>query len=579
MALSLECNLCSTPFELSVEELRGGVRMRPCDKCGAVCYVKKVPEGEDRIDAIELYGCQLIDKPAEGIKREVQLPAREEITGEFERAEKTTVDERTVVDEVQPHELAEPSPAARKLESDTMLGWIQEEAESKEEAALEGVVSEWKIHRLNGQTFSFHFLVALRKWVMDERITPGDTVIAGGKAEYLVENYPGTADLFEDMGAVKKRRQQVVRKRQRQQKFRVTFKHVVRRRFEMAGAAIVLAICMVIAGHFGWRQVKLQKSVATAKNYLQTFADNVDPTSVDLTMEAIEQLVWENQTNHVNEAIKALAPKIGLVRRDPKAVCLLTEGLIRRGVLVGNVTDLSNAGSLLDFMGSQGRVSFERELWNCHHRSQGLFYFSQGMLESAQTALSEYSEADNDPFALLLLAKVATDQKDYKRAKRYLGQAIDLTAGSTFFVMELAEILAMESKWDEAIAVLIDAVDREPENARLLKRLAQLYEKSGDLKEAERMYLAGLQVSERPDEFQYLLVSLYSSSNRHQDTIEAANVYLANYPKGDHFLSVQKFTDRAQSELLAKQELEEKVEERREGRSTSKARRRVWARR
>jgi predicted negative regulator of RcsB-dependent stress response len=541
--------------------------------------VKKVPEGEDRIDAIELYGCQLIDKPISGLKREVQLPTREEVTGEFDIAEKIPIDERTVVEENQPHELALPNHAREKIESGTMLGWIQEEAESREEAALEGVVSEWKIRRINGQSYSFHFLIALRKWIMEERVTSGDKVITGGGAEYLVEAYPGTADLFDNIKVMKQRRHQVVSKRRRQQKFRVTLRHVVKRRFEMAGAALVLVICMVAAGRFGWQQVKHQQVVSQAKSYLQKISDESNASSPDLSMEAIEQLVWENDSAHVNEAVKALSPKLGLVRRDPKAVCLLTEALIRRGILEGSVSDLGNASNLIAFMGRRGSVKFEKELWNCHRRAQGLFFFSQGMMESAENTLTKYKMVEEDPFALLLLAKVSIERQDYQRAKRYLAQTIELTARSTFFVMQLSEVLAIENKWQEAIAVLLDAIDREPQNPQLLARLARYYEQSGDFLEAERMYLAGMQVSDKPDKFQYLLVSLYNSNDRHKETIKAAGSYLSAYPRGEHFLNVQKFSDRAQSELIIKQELEEKVEIRRGGRTSSKARRRVWSRR
>lgn len=586
MNLKLKCNLCSTPFDLDAEKLSDDMHLHACGKCGTMSYIRR--SGDAQSPSLEFFGCglvggDLIDKSLapEFDEQEpvvektvvdasvyadspVMAPRREFAPAAVTRQEPTMIDspaQHLVMPEVEESLCTQEETIIEAPAPEAMLSWIQEEAESKEEAQLEGTVSEWKVVRANGQAYNFHFLTALRKWIMDGRIDLGDKIQTLGGASYTVENYPGTADLFKNINFMKQRRQQVLadKKKRQTRGDKVTWRHLKKRHFEMFVVASLLCFAFIFSARFAWNAYEYRRSATKGGEYLQGLSRlNMSGPSVK-DLPALTALVWSDEETAMQQANSNLTAQVGQNNRDTTKITLLAESFIRRAIISGNLAELGLARNLLDYV--KGFDPSSKALL----RAEAVYYWSQGLSQQAETRLVEYQQNIADPYGYYIHALLESDREDYQAAKRYLNQASELMPNNTTFLAALAKILEKQHKWNEAVALLSEALDKDPQNTGLLKRLGYCQEKSGNLIEAENIYRRGLQLASHPEEFQYLLVALYNSSSKFEETIKAANHYLGSYPEGTHVRLVQQLSDQAQSTLSQRRAENIKLEERRTG--------------
>ena len=122
-----------------------------------------------------------------------------------------------------------------------------------------------------------------------------------------------------------------------------------------------------------------------------------------------------------------------------------------------------------------------------------------------------------------------------------------------------------KGKWDETIVTLSDAIEYEPGNSNLFKRLAKAHEQLGNVADAEKTYQMGLQSVDQPEEFQFLLVSLYNRHKRHDDVVQAAASYFENYPDGRNYSNIIRYKNEAQEAIALAEEKAAIQEKRRQG--------------
>ena len=255
--------------------------MHSCNECGGVCYVKLMPDetvaSNEQLDGIQLHGCKLMAS---------------------EDNESTVVEKEHHEEEVVPvpgNQQLSQSPLS-EMPAGRMLTWIQEEAESREEEALKGVVSQWKIERTTGQTFNFHFLVALRKWIMDGRISVGDSIMTSAGEVYAVEQYPGTADLFSNLEVMQQRRQEVLANKRRRQQNRLSWQKFKKRHVEMSLVACTFALVLLFGVHLGWQHYELRSSIKKADNYLSGIYRIGLSDNIVEDFDVVERMLWEKRS-------------------------------------------------------------------------------------------------------------------------------------------------------------------------------------------------------------------------------------------------------------------------------------------
>ncbi len=561
MNYRFKCNLCSATFELRQEVVQGGTEMYCCDRCGNLCQVQQSQSLNVAYPgAVQLHGCELVGavqaQPLLGVVDTEEFECPVEAT-QVDREEATQVDL---------------GPQSAPAPKESMLAWIQEEAESKEEAALEGVVSQWRVTRESGQTYSFHFLVALRKWIMDGRITAGDHLLTSGGAEYVVEAYPGTADLFQNLTTAQKRRTQVLNRKRRRQFLAQKFRQFKYRRVEILLVTMLLISAMFFAGQFGWQHYAKLQSITRAETYLHGLKRlNLEPATVT-DPKMISAWVWSDQEGAIQDAIGALTAQISRYPQNLEATCLLAESFSRRAAFTGNLSELTLARNLLDYLGKHAAEA------SCLLRAEAVYHWSQGHDESARAYLRRYLAQSQDPYGFYIHALLELDNQNSQAAKNRLAQAIELLPNNTNFLLAHAKIFEQESKWDQAIALVNKALEIEPGNVTMIKRLARYYESSGDLFATAKTYKGGVQISEDPAEFQFLLVAFYRNHNDYEETIRAANHYLERYPDGQHATLVQQFHFQAEEAISS--ERQQGIDEQRQRLGlTGNTRRRLWIRR
>ena len=77
-------------------------------------------------------------------------------------------------------------------------------------------------------------------------------------------------------------------------------------------------------------------------------------------------------------------------------------------------------------------------------------------------------------------AKIALEAKQYGEAYYYLNKTIESDAENTTAYIQLAEILQMKGRDDEAIEILIAGVEKKVDKALLRDALVRLYLRTGD---------------------------------------------------------------------------------------------------
>jgi Tfp pilus assembly protein PilF len=390
-----------------------------------------------------------------------------------------------------------------------------------------------------------------------------------------------TADLFANIKVVRERRKQVLEKKKRVQKLsKIGWRHFKRRHLELFIAVSACLLLMIGVGRIGWGKYQFHQSANKGSAYLQGLSRlNMDKAIIK-DPQNLSTMLWTDDENSIQLAMNNLTNQISQNRQDYGSICLLSEGFVRKAVLSGNVHELTLARNLLDYLSVAPAKNGDQQLPKdepCRWRAEAVYYWSQGASSKAQSFVAKYLDKKPDPYGYFIRGLLAVDQQDMQVAQRDMHEASRLMPNNTVFLSAIAKLLEKNEKWNESIALLDDALRKDPNNAGLLKRLGYCYEKSGNLYEAEKIYQRGLQFTNNPEEFQYLLVSLYNNQSQHEQVVRAAHHYLDSYPEGTHQILVQQLNNQAQQVLDARQAEEAKRDSRKS--SPGSTRRRLWIRR
>ena len=190
-------------------------------------------------------------------------------------------------------------------------------------------------------------------------------------------------------------------------------------------------------------------------------------------------------TEHFREAIGSFEGVIGRAPDNLEAYVALAN------VLRGNLDDSERAEAVIDQMVSANPKAAKAYLQRSRYRR---------MIEAGEGARKDIAEAmalsPDDMEVLVMAARLAMDEKDFKRAHGYLDRARRLHPDNEQVHLRMSELLVLEGgKDNEAIEQLLKVVAGKAGDPAVLFRLAELQLKQGDLdgvgKTIKKMRAAG----------------------------------------------------------------------------------------
>ena len=149
----------------------------------------------------------------------------------------------------------------------------------------------------------------------------------------------------------------------------------------------------------------------------------------------------------------------------------------------------------------------KNDYWKKYHLAY--YYYDEGELNKAirvlQTSISTKKNINNEVYALT--AKVYYDMKEFEKAQDYALKAIDIDAAHPEALIVLGDIAQRNADLKLAESYYKKAVSKDStHNAQI--RLAQVYEKTDNVKKAKELYSKVLKVSSKAYEAYYQMALL-----------------------------------------------------------------------
>ena len=199
----------------------------------------------------------------------------------------------------------------------------------------------------------------------------------------------------------------------------------------------------------------------------------------------------------------------------------------------------------------------KNEYWKKYHLAY--YYYDEGELNKAirvlQTSISPKKNINKEVFALI--AKVYYDMKEFEKAQDYALKAVDIDQSHSEALLILGDVAQRNGDLKSAEDYYKKAVSNDTTyNAQI--RLAQVYEKTDNVKKAKELYSKVLKVSskayeayyqmallEKDRELAYLKKTLAINPNFNKAWVDLARIEVEqeSYEQALTYLGVAKYID------------------------------------
>jgi len=116
-------------------------------------------------------------------------------------------------------------------------------------------------------------------------------------------------------------------------------------------------------------------------------------------------------------------------------------------------------------------------------------YILSGKDSEGKEILEKLNEENNENSDILLWLSIAkTNLKDFPSALAIIDQALELSPSNSICKMIKGEILIFLNRYEEAIKILCDAFETNPDNTRISYLIGLAHIKMGDIEKASSFF-------------------------------------------------------------------------------------------